>query len=129
MVLGCYYLTLVKNKNFRKVYKKNIATKYYFNISNLVSDYTNNKIHLHTPVWLKCKNSISVQTLFNIKVAKDINKPLEIRIDTIGTQYQYVADMYSISKQGTNMKLHTQFYRTTPGRVLMNQLIHINDYI
>lgn len=129
MVLGCYYLTLVKNKNFKEVYKKTILTKYYFNISNLISDYTNNKIHLHTPIWLKCQNSISVQTLFTRKVAKDMNKPLEIRLDKIGTKYQYRTDMYSISKQDIGIKLYTRFYRTTPGRVLMNQLIHINEYI
>ena len=120
MVLGCYYLTLLKNKiSNPKLLISN--TNWYTDISDILSDYQSNKIHTHTPIWLKL--DIPVQTLNSEKQAKDSTKPLEIRVNLKGDKKYFFTDSYIISNNQTNCS-STCFYRTTPGRVLMNKLIH-----
>ena len=120
MVLGCYYLTLLKNKiSNPKLLMCN--THWYTDISDILSDYQSNKIHTHTPIWIKL--DIPVQTLNSEKQAKDLTKPLEIRINLKGDKKYFFNDSYKVVKKYKNYS-STHFYRTTPGRVLMNKLIH-----
>ena len=120
MVLGCYYLTLLKNKISNPNLLTSI-TNWYVDISDILSDYQINKIHTHTPIWLKL--DIPVQTLNSEKQAKDLTKPLEIRINLKGDKKYFFNDSYMVVKNQKQPQ-STFFYRTTPGRVLMNQLIH-----
>jgi DNA-directed RNA polymerase subunit beta' len=120
MVLGCYYLTLLKNKISNPNLLTSI-TNWYVDISDILSDYQINKIHTHTPIWLKL--DIPVQTLNSEKQAKDLTKPLEIRINLKGDKKYFFNDSYMVVKNQKQSQ-PTFFYRTTPGRVLMNQLIH-----
>jgi DNA-directed RNA polymerase subunit beta' len=120
MVLGCYYLTLLKNKISNPKLSIN-KTNWYMDMSEILSDYQSNKIHTHTPVWLKL--DIPVQTLNSDKQAKEFTKPLEIRLNLKGEKKYYFNDSY-IEVQKNNSKVINYFSRTTPGRVLMNQLIH-----
>lgn len=123
MVLGCYYLTLLKTRNLTKR-QQSFSTLYYNTLSEVLSDYQNSKIHIHTPIWLKYKNP--VQTLISEKNSKEINKPIELRLNLTGVQQSFFIDQYQIKKFNT-MTSPTNFYRITPGRVLMNSLIH-NEY-
>ena len=120
MVLGCYYLTLLKNKISNPELLKR-STNWYTDISDILSDYKSNKLHTHTPIWLKL--NIPVQTLNSEKQAKDLTKPLEIRINLKGDKKYFFNDSYKVVKKYKNYS-STHFYRTTPGRVLMNKLIH-----
>ena len=119
MVLGCYYLTLLKNK-ISNPKLLTCDTHWYTDISDILSDYQSNQIHTHTPIWLKL--DIPVQTLNSEKQAKDFTKPLEVRINLKGDKKYFFNDSYMTIKNNKNSS-PVYFYRTTPGRVLMNKLI------
>ena len=121
MVLGCYYLTLLKNK-ISNPNLSNSQTQWYTKISDVLNDYQNTKIHTHTPIWIKL--NFLVQTLISEKQSKDSTKPIEIRLNMAGNKSEYYQDRYVISKTN-KAPLNTYFYRTTPGRVLINNLINI----
>lgn len=120
MVLGCYYLTLLKYNKFQKEQslKFNI---WYSTISEILADYQSNKIHTHTPIWIKL--NFPVQTLIGEKQSKELNKPLEIRLMKNGNQYTYFQETYLVRESKSSLT-PSYFYRTTAGRVLMNNLIY-----
>ena len=123
MVLGCYYLTLMKTKNVQHQYK--LTTKnLYSDIKHVISDYQSNRLHLHSPIWLKYNRP--VQTLISEKFAKESNKTVELRFNLNGKKSEFFIDTFIISKLDLNQTIQTEscFYRTTPGRVLMNTLIN-----
>lgn len=121
MVLGCYYLTLLKNKILNKDLL-NLQPNWYTNMSDIIADYQSNKIHTHTPIWLKL--TVPVQTLQSEKHSKDLMKPLEIRLNFNGDRADYYQDAFILNKKNSS-KMKTSFYRTTAGRVLMNKLINL----
>lgn len=121
MVLGCYYLTLLKNRIINKELLSR-QPNWYTDISDIIADYQSNKIHTHTPIWLKL--NIPVQTLNSEKQSKDLIKPLEIRLNVNGDRADYYQDSYFTNKNNNN-KSKNSFYRTTAGRVLMNKLINL----
>ena len=55
MVLGCYYLTLLKNKISNPEIINSVSTHWYTDMSDILSDYQSNKLHTHTPIWLKLR--------------------------------------------------------------------------
>ncbi|WPT18783.1 DNA-directed RNA polymerase subunit gamma (chloroplast) [Picochlorum sp. SENEW3] len=120
MVLGCYYLTLLKYNKFQKEQslKFNI---WYSTISEILADYQSNKIHTHTPIWIKL--NFPVQTLIGEKQSKEVNKPLEIRLMKNGNKYTYFHETYIVHESKSSLT-PSYFYRTTAGRVLMNNLIY-----
>ena len=120
MVLGCYYLTLLKYNKFPKEQslKFNI---WYSTISEILADYQSNKIHTHTPIWIKL--NFPVQTLIGEKQSKEVNKPLEIRLMKNGNKYTYFQETYIVHESKSSLT-PSYFYRTTAGRVLMNNLIY-----
>lgn len=120
MVLGCYYLTLLKYNKFQKEQslKFNI---WYSTISEILADYQSNKIHTHTPIWIKL--NFPVQTLIGEKQSKELNKPLEIRLMKNGNKYTYFQETYIVHEFKSSLT-PSYFYRTTAGRVLMNNLIY-----
>jgi hypothetical protein len=97
-------------------------SNWYTEISDILADYQSNKIHTHTPIWLKL--NVPVQTLIPEKTSKELLKPLEIRLNINGDRADYYQDSYVVSKNNEN-KWSNCFYRTTPGRVLMNKLINL----
>jgi DNA-directed RNA polymerase subunit beta' len=121
MVLGCYYLTLVKNKILNKELL-NRQPNWYTNMSDIIADYQSNKIHTHTPIWLKL--NVPVQTLNSEKQSKDSIKPLEIRLNLNGDRTDYYQDAFILNRNNGN-RIKNSFYRTTAGRVLMNKLINL----
>ena len=107
MVLGCYYLT---TENF----KAKLTEKIYFsNFIEVLKAYKQGKIDVHTIVWVRS----------NILAESGIEKeePIEIRITTEG----YWIEIYkkTLIRYDSNFNQMTQFIRTTPGRILFNELI------
>ena len=121
MVLGCYYLTLLKN-NISNPNLSSSQTHWYTELSEVLTDYQNTKIHTHTPIWIKL--NFFVQTLISEKQSKESSKPIEIRLNLTGSKSEYYQDRYVISKANI-VSQNTYFYRTTPGRVLINNLINL----
>jgi DNA-directed RNA polymerase subunit beta' len=133
MVLGCYYLTTENPK-----YKKTLGL-YFSNLDQVRIAYEQNKISLHTFIWLRLEGIIDTQSRQE--------EPIEIRVNSKGSiiclyrKYQTYWRSENILKKGDSEDLlnlgstdltllkrfsvttKTQYVRTTPGRVLFNQII------
>ena len=109
-------LTSPSNNFFGGVSDDRVLRKYgqYFSdFNDLLKAYYQKKIDLHASVWVR-KNGF-------LETEKSLESPLEIRVNSFGqcnqifSTYQYEYDL-----NGQKIK---QYVRTTPGRVLLNQLI------
>jgi DNA-directed RNA polymerase subunit beta' len=133
MVLGCYYLTTENSK-----YKKTLGL-YFSSLDQVRIAYEQNKISLHTFIWLRLEGIIDTQSRQE--------EPIEIRVNSKGSisclyrKYQTYWRSENLFKKGdsedflnlgpTDLTLSkrfsvttkTQYVRTTPGRVLFNQII------
>ena len=94
-----------------KVLKK--YGQYFSDFNDLLKAYYQKKIDLHASVWVR-KNGL-------LETEKSLEYPLEIRVNSFGqhnqifSTYQYEYDL--------NCQKTKQYVRTTPGRVLLNQVI------
>jgi len=94
MVLGSYYLTVqthLKNK---------FANHYFANNEDVLLAFEQQKIGLHTPIWLKNNNLTNIQTFEKVKT-KD-------KLQTI------------------EKKKSIKYISTTPGRILLNDVVAKN---
>nr|YP_009367395.1 beta' subunit of RNA polymerase [Sarcinofilum mucosum]ARK14429.1 beta' subunit of RNA polymerase [Sarcinofilum mucosum] len=91
----------------------NHSNKYYSNWDQVLQDMNQQLIHFHTPVWLRWSSS------FEFSVKRE--NCLETRLDKFGNSV-FIKQTYQTN---LNSKYdQAVFYiRTTPGRILMNQLI------
>ena len=97
MILGCYYLTL-DNPN------SSTSQKHYFSdFQDALLAYGQNKIYLHTPIWVRVKN---IRLKYNLENQKTINSESQIQ-------------------KNTNL----QYIQTTVGRILINKTISKNLHI
>jgi DNA-directed RNA polymerase subunit beta' len=115
MVLGCYYLT---TENF----KANLTKKIYFsNFIQALKAYKQGKISVHTIVWVRYNNLVESGT--------EKEEPIEIRINDNGNWTEIYKKI--IIQYDANFNKITQFVKTTPGRILFNELIKnsINNLI
>ena len=98
-------------KDVSKVLKK--YGQYFSDFNDLLKAYYQKKIDLHASVWVR-KNGL-------LETEKSLEYPLEIRVNSFGqhnqifSTYQYEYDL--------NCQKTKQYVRTTPGRVLLNQVI------
>jgi len=129
MILGCYYLTISKDNSITNT---TLISNFYSNLEEVVEEYQNKRLNLHTPIWVKWDGKI--QNFISEQQAHDKNLPFEIRIDIIGNKEFYFPEKYLF--QNTT-KLNTTglrpvsmeqafeqlFFRTTSGRVLLHNLI------
>lgn len=111
MVLGWYYLTtenpwLAATEGF-----------YFSELSDVEHAYHQGQIHLHSRVWVRWAGD----TEGNLGEDQD-ETPLEIRVEADGSSWHIYSDMQL--RYNDEGDLLSQFVRTTPGRVLFNQLIH-----
>jgi DNA-directed RNA polymerase beta' subunit len=107
MVLGCYYLT---TENF----KANITQKLYFsNFIEVLKAYKQGKITVHTIVWVRYQNQVETGT--------EKEQPIEIRVN----KYGYWHEIYKkiLIRYDFKSKKLSQFIKTTPGRIIFNELI------
>jgi DNA-directed RNA polymerase subunit beta' len=147
MILGCYYLTISKEKNeftgpnfSKEILNKFVKGwgKWYGNFTEVLEDYSNQEIELHSPIWVRWAEKI--QNLIPEKQAENLNTPFEVRINSVGeVEYIYI-DQYiinSITKLDkfnqfipSNYKIENFnnfpsqcFIRTTPGRIILYKTI------
>ena len=107
MVLGCYYLT---TENF----KANLTEKIYFsNLIEVLKAYKQRKIGVHTIVWVRYNKLV--------ESANEKEEPIEIRLTSEG----YWLEIYkkTLIRYDSNFNQITQFIKTTPGRILFNEII------
>ena len=109
MVLGCFYLTA---NNPSQQYGKE---QYFSDFNDALLAYQQGIINLHTFVWVR------VSKYIEYKVAKTFEK-------RIG-DYTYVISNDSQIKKDNDGNVLTQFIKTTPGRILLNQSFQKETFI
>ena len=108
MVLGCYYLTYF---NFKKEYEK-IPSHYFSDFNDLLKAYYQKIVSLHQSVWVRKDGSLESEDT--------LESPLEIRVNGFG-QYNQIFSTYQYLYDPNGQQVK-QYIRTTPGRVLLNQI-------
>lgn len=104
MVLGCYYLTVNNIKGL-------LGSFHYFaGLSDVLLAHNQNKIELHTSIWVRCQN-LNQEPLNLIKRIKLIDE----------TSIYYYENMQIRKTQ--NDEIIVQYIKTTTGRVLLNYTI------
>ena len=111
MVLGCYYLTVNNIDGLLG------ANHYFANLNDVILAYNQNKIEIHSEIWIRMKqNIISKSALLESKKLSD-KTSIEI----------YDDKQIRISKKG---EILVQYIKTTTGRAILNYLIqktlHLN---
>jgi len=104
MVLGCYYLTVNNIKGLLG------STHYFANLNDVLLAYNQNKIEVHTSIWVRYKN-FNQEPLNLIKIVK---------LDNNSTINYY--ENMQIRKTENN-ELIVKYIKTTTGRVLLNYTI------
>lgn len=108
MVLGCYYLTYF---NLKKEYE-NIPSHYFSDFNDLLKAYYQKIVSLHQSVWVRKDGSLESEDT--------LESPLEIRVNGFG-QYNQIFSTYQYLYDPNGQQVK-QYIRTTPGRVLLNQI-------
>ena len=102
MVLGCFYLTA--NNPSQQLNKNH----YFSDFEDAILAYQNSQIHLHTFIWVRCNN---------IDLTEDETCSQTQSGNLILT---HGADIKS--KQSSSQDTRTKYIRTTPGRILLNEI-------
>ena len=106
MVLGCYYLTT------DPIEPQKGTGQYFSNLDDVIRAYHQSYLKLHTSIWVRWNGTV--------QAARDKEEPLEIRINSQGhTWHIYRSLQIRFSPAG---KREVQYIRTTPGRILFNQV-------
>nr|YP_009106703.1 beta' subunit of RNA polymerase [Pseudochloris wilhelmii]AIT95530.1 beta' subunit of RNA polymerase [Pseudochloris wilhelmii] len=135
MVLGCYYLTIIKptpqlsaETKTRRSLTKSILPMFFTNWKQVYEAYMRQQITIHTTVWIRWSRSQSFQNLLNEQYAKTKDIALEYRLNANGMTETIFNDRYVIMKSTQNMdkkgfhffeSKQAVYIRTTPGRVIL----------
>nr|YP_009106260.1 beta' subunit of RNA polymerase [Interfilum terricola]AIT95126.1 beta' subunit of RNA polymerase [Interfilum terricola] len=111
MVLGCYYLTTFNDK-FPNLGIKN-KFFYFSDLNDVLKAYNQKKIHLHASIWVRW--NYFLESFF------EVEKPLEIRVYSNGNFLKIYSSFQRYFE--STKALNFQLIRTTPGRVLVNDLL------
>jgi DNA-directed RNA polymerase subunit beta' len=104
MVLGCYYLTVSNIKGL-------LGSNHYFsNLEDVMLAYRQNKIEIHTSIWVRIKNLDYQQLNYKKKIILADNSFIE-----------YYENLQI--RKNSNNELITQYIQTTTGRVILNYTI------
>lgn len=104
MILGCYYLT---TENPSQQLNKSL---YFSNLEDVLLAYENKLIKLHSYIWVRFNGSVDDNT----KIIE------EKELQTNQKLYIYP---YRITKLDENNNLIVQYILTTPGRILLNNVL------
>lgn len=102
----------VNFESFFSISSQANKTRYFSDFNDLLKAYYQKKIDLHAPVW--------VRTNLTLETENTLSSPLEIRIKDFGESNQIFSTfqyLYNMNNQKVK-----QYLRTTPGRVLVNQI-------
>jgi len=89
------------------------VSHYFSDFNDLLKAYYQKKIDLHASVWVRKNGSLETE--------KSLESPLEIRVNSFG-QYNQIFSTYQYDYDLNGQKVK-QYVRTTPGRILLNQVI------
>ena len=104
MVLGCYYLTATNIKGL-------LGSNYYFaNLEDVILAYNQNKIEIHTSIWVRYNDEHYDVTNLQNKVTLSDNSVIE-----------YYENLQI--RKDSNGEIITQYLQTTTGRVILNYTI------
>jgi DNA-directed RNA polymerase subunit beta' len=104
MVLGCYYLT---SDNIKGLLGSN---HYFANIEDVLLAYNQNKIEIHTSIWVRYSNQP-----YQIS---DLLKKIVLEDNSVIEYYENLQ-----IRKDSNGKLIVQYLQTTTGRVILNYTI------
>ena len=104
MVLGCYYLTANNIKHLLG------ANHYFANFEDVLLAYNQEKIELHSSIWVRYNKKLETST--------DLQNKVQLND---GTYIEYY-DKLQIRKDKTNQTI-VQYLQTTTGRVIFNYTI------
>ena len=104
MVLGCYYLTVNNIKGLLG------STHYFANLNDVLLAYNQNKIEIHTSIWIRYQNT-NQEPPNLIKITKLID----------GSKIYYYENIQI--RKTKNDEVIVQYIKTTTGRVLLNYTI------
>ena len=126
MILGCYYLTISKERQEKRIYSSsksvfllNKVDNYYFNFEQVIHEYQTHRLGLHTPIWVIWNKK--VQSLLQ---PNQRNSPLEVRVSRSGKTEYFYFEKYKIQFSHSVTQFTSPqecFIRTTPGRILFSQ--------
>jgi len=104
MVLGCYYLTV---KNVKGLLGSN---HYFINFDDVILAYNQNKIEVHTEIWVRYQHTMDQTSSLLRKVI---------------LQDSSVIEYYENSqiRKSSNGEIIVQYLRTTTGRVIFNYTV------
>nr|YP_009122073.1 DNA-directed RNA polymerase subunit beta' [Choreocolax polysiphoniae]AJH65831.1 DNA-directed RNA polymerase subunit beta' [Choreocolax polysiphoniae] len=108
MILGCYYLT-TNNPSIKQ--GKN---HFFSNLEDAMISYFNNKIALHSFIWVRFNGLLEISL-------NNESKPLKKILDSSGNKL--ICYTYKIIKLDFCNNYLVQYIRTTVGRILFNNVI------
>jgi len=108
MVLGCYYLT-AENPNLEKGQER-----FFSSLNEAVIAYEQSKLDLHQFIWVRFDGEIESSPGDSTPISTETN-------ETDGTQT--IIYPYRRIRQDKSGKIISQFLKTTPGRIILNQVI------
>ena len=111
MVLGCYYLTSPIPE--KATVKKGSLQHFFAKPNDILKEYNVGHLTAQTPVWCRLTNTIESD--------KIKQNPIEIQITTQGQSIYIYSDIIRI--YSSRKLLIGQYIRTTPGRILLNDII------
>lgn len=104
MVLGCYYLTVNNIKGL-------LGSNHYFaNLDDVILAYNQNKIEIHSLIWVRIKEESS--SLVNLIKRVSLNDE---------TTIEYYEDRQI--RKAKNGNILAQYIKTTTGRAILNYII------
>ena len=104
MVLGCYYLTINNVKGL-------LGSNHYFaNLDDAILAYNQNKIEIHSKIWIRMKKLDSTKS--------NLIKTVELNDHTMIDSYE----QKQIRKTENNETI-VQYLQTTTGRAILNSII------
>ena len=111
-VFDTFFAPNTENNVLQKESKKRIS-HYFSDFNDLLKAFYQKEIDLHQSVWVRKNGSLETE--------KSLESPLEIRVNSFG-QYNQIFSTYQYDYDSNGQKVK-QYVRTTPGRILLNQLI------
>jgi DNA-directed RNA polymerase subunit beta' len=104
MVLGCYYLTVNNIPGLLG------ASHYFADLNDIILAYNQNKIELHSTIWLRLDQKQEIKSPLIKTVKLNDNSVIEY----------YDEDQVRKSQEG---EVLTQYVKTTTGRAILNYII------
>lgn len=101
MVLGCFYLTANNPSQQKK------GEQYFSSFDDVILAYQQSELSLHTFVWVKYEDEIdsTSEDFFEKKIGEIV----------------HLTSPYLQIRKGLDETILTQYIRTTPGRILLNE--------